>query len=145
MLNILKHSHSGLRWIILIFLIAAIIKALVGWKNNSQYKSSDKKLNLITMTIVHIQLLVGTVLYIMHLGGKVNFSGMKDSMVRFYTVEHLLMMILATIVITIGFSKSKRNPASASKIVFISYLTGLVLILAGIPWPFRAALGAGWF
>lgn len=100
------------------------------------------------MIFVHIQVLIGFISYYLNLGGKVNFGAIKESsMIRFFTVEHMTMMLIAMIVITIGFSRSKKIKETPLRfrLVFMTYLIGLVLILAGIPWPFRAALGAGWF
>ena len=86
------------------------------------------------------------------LGGqtKVRFSEMGDvmgnSVLRFYTVEHITMMLIAIVLITMGYSKAKRQTEQARghKTIFTFYLIGLVLILVSIPWPFRG-LGAAWF
>lgn len=148
MLSGIRHAHSGLRWILLILLLLAISNAFSGWKNKKTYSDKDKKIHLFAMVFVHIQVLIGFVSYYLNWGGKVNFGGMKgNAMVRFFTVEHMTMMILAAVIITIGFSRSKKTKETPLRfrLIFITYLIGLVLILAGIPWPFRTALGAGWF
>jgi len=71
---------------------------------------------------------------------------MENALLRFYTVEHMSMMIVAIILITIGFSTAKRleDAVAKHKRVAIMYGIGLVIIIASIPWPFRE-LGAGWF
>lgn len=148
MLSGIKHAHSGLRWILLILLILAVVNAFIGWRNNKSYTDKDKKIHLFAMIFVHIQVLIGLISYSLNLGGKVDFGGMKgNSVVRFFTVEHMTMMLLAVIVITIGFSRAKKieDASLRFRLIFITYFIGLLLILAGIPWPFRAALGAGWF
>lgn len=147
MLEGIRHAHSGLRWIVLILLLIAIINAFSGWQGKKPYTAQNKKLHLFAMVFVHIQLLIGLVAYMLNWGGKVNFSNMSNAMTRFFTVEHSFIMLVAMIVITIGFSKSKKITETPRrfKTIFITYLIGLVLILAGIPWPFRAHLGAGWF
>jgi hypothetical protein len=72
---------------------------------------------------------------------------MEDAAVRFYTMEHLVGMLIAIALITIGYSKSKRAATDAKKFGAIAtfYLIGLILILASIPWPFRENLGGSWF
>jgi heme A synthase len=142
----LKHSHSGFRWIVIVILIAAVVFAFLSWKQKKNYSKKDKIIHLVTLILVHLQLLIGLTLYFIGWGTKVDFAQMGDSMIRFYTIEHSLMMILAITAITIGYSKSKKISDSALrfKTIFISYLIGLLLILIAIPWPFRAALGAGW-
>lgn len=148
MLSGIKHAHSGLRWIVLILLLLAIVNAFNGWRSKNTYTDKDKKIHLFAMIFIHIQVLIGFISYYLNLGGKVNFGAMKgNAVIRFFTVEHMTMMILAVIVITIGFSRSKKIQETPLRfrLIFITYLIGLVLILAGIPWPFREALGAGWF
>jgi len=45
-------------------------------------------------------------------------------------------MIIAIVLITVGYSKAKRAVAdyAANKIVFILYTIALILILSRIPW-----------
>ncbi|MCH2021730.1 MAG: cytochrome B [Saprospiraceae bacterium] len=147
MLNGIKHAHSGLRWVVLALLLFAIFNAFNGWRQKKSYTSKDKKIHLFTMIFVHIQVLIGLLSYYLNWGAKVNFkSGMGDPLMRFFTVEHLTIMLLALVVITFGFSRSKKiiETPRRFRFIFITYLVGLALILAGIPWPFRE-LGAGWF
>ena len=145
MYNGLLHAHSGLRWVVLVLLLAAIFNAF-SKKKGGIWTPKDKKVTLFAMIFTHIQLLIGLVLYF--ISPKVSFGeGMiSDSILRFYAVEHLVTMLLAIALITIGYSKSKKAESDAKKFGAVAtfYLIGLVLILAGIPWPFRIA-GAGWF
>jgi len=142
----LKHAHSGFRWLILILLIIAIVNAYTKWKNRSDFTPKDKKIGLFTMIFCHIQLLIGIALYF--LSPLVSFEDgfMKEKVARFFTIEHGTMMILALIIITMGYAKAKRKTDASQKFktTFIYYLIGLIVIIAAIPWPFRA-LGAGWF
>lgn len=146
MYNGLLHAHSGLRWVVLILLVLAVIKALSGWLGKKGYSNGDRKLALFTMIFTHIQLLLGLGLYF--ISPKVAFSGdvMGNTLLRFYTVEHLVMMLIAIILITVGHKKSKtpNRDIEKHKNIAIYYGIALVLILAAIPWPFRE-LGAGWF
>ena len=142
----LKHAHSGLRWLLLAALIYAIIKGFQSWRNG---KAFNKPSALIGLILTHVQLVIGLLLYFVYAPiVKVNFEDgfMKNDITRFYTVEHLVTMLLAIILITIGYSRGKRkaDATAAGKAVFVFYLIGLLLILLGIPWPFRG-LGAGWF
>ena len=95
---------------------------------------------------IHIQLLLGLVL--LFISPKVNFSpdSWSNAAVRFYTMEHSLMMIIAVVLVTIGGAKMKRieNYTGKYKTMLIYNAIALLIILAMIPWPFRG-LGAGWF
>lgn len=144
MYNILMHAHSGLRWLVLLFLVLAIFMAWSNWTKKTDYPAG--KFPLLGLIFTHIQLILGVILYFM--STKVQFGGevMKDSLLRFYTVEHISIMLIAIVLITMGYSKAKKAaPAAAGhKTIFTYYLIGLILILVSIPWPFRG-LGAGWF
>jgi len=153
MYEILKHAHSGLRWVVLIALLAAIINALNKKsklshvdKSDASFTKKDKMLGLFALIFTHLQLVIGFILYF--ISPLVQFSSgtMKNTVLRFYTVEHISLMLLAIILITVGYSKAKRSTDDAKKFksIGIYYLIGLILILISIPWPFRN-LGAGWF
>jgi len=145
-LNILVKSHSGWRWIVLLLLLAAIIKMHLGWKGKKTFTGGDKKLALFAMVAFHIQFLFGWILYF--ISAKVNFGEgwMKSDLSRFYGMEHVLMMTIAMVVITIGYSKSKKKETDLLKFktLAIYYTIALAIILVAIPWPFRTALGGHW-
>ena len=140
----LVHAHSGLRWLVLGLLLYAIYNALVG-KNS--YEKKDKMINLFAMISLHIQLLLGLILY--YTSGNVSFEEgwMKNPITRFYGMEHLLGMLLAIIIVTIGrkMAEKKEIPEEKNKKILVWYTIGLILIVASIPWPFREALNGSWF
>ncbi|MCB0636686.1 MAG: cytochrome B [Lewinella sp.] len=147
----LVHAHSGLRWLVLVFLLLAIATAWQNWSRKVDYPQG--RWALLALIFTHLQLLLGLALYIWNaaaIKSKVQFgdmgAAMSNSIVRFYTVEHISLMLVAIAVITIGYSRAKKmSPAAEGhKALFTFYLIGLILILVSIPWPFRA-LGAGWF
>ena len=142
----LLHSHSGLRWILLAGLLIVIFNAFSGKKSGREFTEKDRKLALIAFISSHIQLMLGFALYIM--SPKVNFSNMMaNTMFRFFTMEHVLGMIIAITLITIGYIQSKKSNDSKTKFskLFNFYLIALVIILISIPWPFREELAAAWF
>ena len=61
---------------------------------------------------------------------------MKEPEIRLYVIEHPLMMILAIIVITMGFSRHKKMDTAAGKFKTIAmyYGIGLLFVLSRIPW-----------
>lgn len=138
----LVHAHSGLRWIALVLLVAAVVVAIGKWQGRSGYTDGNRKLYLFTLIAVHTQLIIGLILYV--ISPKVNFSLISDKLYRFYTVEHTAGMLIAIVLITIGYSRSKRTTDAIAKqrLIGIFYGIGLLLILVSIPWPFRN-LGAG--
>lgn len=146
MQNILIHAHSGLRWIVLILLLVSIFGSFTKRKNTA-FSDSDKKSYMFTMIFTHIQLLLGAILYFISDKVVFNAETMKNAFSRFYAVEHSTMMVLAVILITIGYSRSKKADTvnAKHKAISIFYTIALLLILAAIPWPFREGLGGSWF
>ena len=142
--SILQHSHSGLRWLVLVFLVLAIMNAYNAWKSNTSVWPTHKKTLLFALIFTHLQIVLGLILYF--ISPKVIFAGssMKDAASRFFLVEHSLGMVIAATLITIGYSKAKRSLSGGGKSVFMYYLIGLLVILISIPWPFRN-LGGAWF
>ncbi len=144
-MNALIHGHSGLRWIVLILLLVAIVRAFAR-KNSGTYAQSDKMINLFAMMSVHIQITLGIILAFV--SPKVNYveGWMKMGPYRFFGLEHILLMVLAAVLITIGRKKAEKAelPAKKHAAIALWFTIGLIIILAAIPWPFREALGGRW-
>lgn len=137
MYPMLVHSHSGLRWVVLLLLLAAIFNAGTKMGGKASYTDKDKKLGLFALIFSHLQLVIGIALY---------FISPKVQTFRFFRMEHLAMMIIAIALVTIGYSRAKRKADGAGKFktTFWFYLIALLAILAGIPWPFMG-YGSAWF
>ncbi|MCI5084142.1 MAG: cytochrome B [Saprospiraceae bacterium] len=145
MYEILKHAHSGLRWLVLAFLVWAIINAFSKRRSGADYTAKDKRPALFGLITTHLQLVLGLILYFISPLVSFEEGFMKNTITRFYTIEHLSLMLLAIILITVGYSRAKRKSEDKAKFgsIFTFYLIGLILILLAIPWPFRG-LGGGW-
>lgn len=142
----LVHAHSGLRWLALALLVFAIVKAFAGIRSG-KYEKSNKMVNLFAMVLLHIQVTLGTILTFS--SGKMSYAEgwMKNPQYRFFGLEHILLMVLAAVLLTIGRKKAEKleDLSKRNKTIALWYTIALVLILAGIPWPFREILGAKWF
>jgi heme A synthase len=142
--TILLKSHSGLRWVLLASLILAMVKYYRAARGN-RHVQRLVPYTLISMILMHIQVLLGLTMY--YLSPKVIFAAesMKNSVHRFFLVEHIGLMIIAAIIITIGYSKTKNqvNTPYGAKKLLIYYFVAFILILSAIPWPFRG-LGTAW-
>lgn len=147
MYNALLHAHSGLRWIALLLICIAIVNAIIS-QTSGQYLKKDKMINLFAMVFLHIQLLIGLALFFINERSKISYSEawIKNDMFRFYGLEHILAMVVAIVVITLGRKKAEKLTGTRDKHrkIAISYAIGLLLILASIPWPFRENLGGAW-
>jgi hypothetical protein len=146
MYNGMLHAHSGFRWLVIIFLVIAIIKSFIGWFGKKEYGKSDNLVALILLSVTHLQLIFGVIMYFV--SPKIVSMGiaMKDATLRFWVVEHGFTMLIAITFITLGRVLSKK--AATSELKFkkgaIFYTLAFVLILwAGLVKPYL--LGAGMF
>ncbi|RXF68020.1 cytochrome B [Arcticibacter tournemirensis] len=143
MYEILFQAHSGLRFVVFFALVIAVVLAFAGWLGNRPYTKGNKSLNLITLISTHLQVVLGLVLYFY--SPFVQFGGatMKDSTLRYWTVEHVAMMLIAAVLITVGNAKSKRalNAIAKHRSVAIYFGLALLIIVVAIIQGGRPLLG----
>ncbi len=137
----LLHTHNLFRWLVLLALTLTLIFALIGWLNKNDWNKRDKLMGLLLTILVDIQFLVGILLYaFVSPVTKAAFNdfgaAMKNDELRFYTVEHISLMILALILIHIGRAKSKKAVIGWKKhrVSAIYYGISMLIILTAIPW-----------
>lgn len=144
MYDILVSSHSGMRWLVLLFLIITCIMALTKWLSKSEWTKGLGTMALITLIVTHIQLIIGVILYFVSPRFTFSAASMKNDIARFFMVEHSLLMLVAIALITIGYSVSKKKTGIAKvKNLAIYYLIALIIILVMIPWPWQG-YGTSW-
>ena len=136
--------HSLLRWVVLIAGILAVGRAVAGLLGPRLWTPRDDRGGRFFVIAVDTQMLVGLILYgilspityaaFSNMGG-----AMKDGTLRFYTVEHVFIMLIAVALVHIGRKRVQKASGDAAKhrTAAIFFGLALVLILAGIPWPFR--------
>ena len=133
--------HSGWAYITVLIIIIAVANAIIGVTSNKEFQEKDLRIPLFALIIAHIQLFIGLVAYFTSAQFailKENGMGaaMKDPEMRLVVMEHPLMMILAVILITVGFSKHKNKSTDKAKFKTIAlyYGVALVFVLSRIPW-----------
>lgn len=142
MYTTVQFLHSYWAYLTLFIVLIATLNALAGFFGNKEYQPKDFRISLFALIVTHIQLLIGLVLYfISPLGLKsITNNGMgavmKDDTLRLYAVEHITIMILAVVFITMGYSKHKKKLVSKPKFKMLSifYTIALVFMLSRIPW-----------
>jgi hypothetical protein len=136
MYHFIQKFHSGWAYIALLTLVIAVVNAIIGLTSNKEFSAKDRKIALFALIAIHIQLVVGIIIYFVSPLGKASLGNMKDAALRLTSLEHPLLNIIAIVLITIGWSKHKKLLESKAKFksFAIFYSLGLVLILAKIPW-----------
>ncbi len=141
MYNTIQTLHSYWAYLVLLILILATINALIKFISKKEYHAKDFRISLFTLIVMHIQLLIGFVLFFasdyLNLISEIGMGSiMKNSSLRSNIIEHPVTMILVVVLITIGYSKHKKKLTSTSKFktIAIFYTLSLLLVLAKIPW-----------
>ena len=143
--------HSLTRWLILISLLFTIYRAYRGWSLNKPFSKLDNTVKYITVTIAHIQLIFGLWLYfispIVHYF-LYNFNtAVHQRQIRFFGMEHITVMLISIVLITIGSAKAKREITDKEKFrtIAIWFSIALFLILTSIPWAFSPLISRPYF
>jgi len=136
MYQFIQKFHSGWAYLALLLLLVAVVNSLIGLASKKEFLPKDRKIALFALIAIHIQLVVGMILYFVSPLGKDSLGQMKDAALRLTSLEHPLINIIAIALITIGWSRHKKAFDSEAKFKGISifYTLGLLLILARIPW-----------
>lgn len=136
--------HSVLRYFILLFALIVVIQSLVGMLGKRPFTKANKPPALVLLICCDLQLLLGLVLYFT---GTWRVSAkpevMKDPFTRFYAVEHSVSMIIAIILVHVGYSvikKSLPDDRKYKRLFWCSFIA-LGIFLAMIPWAGKQVVG----
>lgn len=137
MYNIIQYSHSGIMYLVVVSLFVSV---LMSFLNYIKKEGTDSiflfKLYLFTKWGLYIQVVLGIVL--LFISPKIHFAEgfMKSDVLRFYGLEHPLMMLIAVGLVSIGLFRSKKKTSLKKKnrTVFIYYAIALIIVAVMIPW-----------
>ncbi len=137
----LLHTHNLFRWLVLVVFVAALIFAFTGLTAKKEWKKRDKTAGLILTILMDIQFLTGIILYAfvspVTKAAFANFGAtMKNADLRFYAIEHLLVMLVALVFVHVGKTRTKKLRESVKKHrnAAIWYGLAFLLVLSRIPW-----------
>lgn len=151
--------HSLCRWLVLFLGFGALYRALTGLARTRKGGEPEIRWERLFLIALDVQVVLGLLLYfflsrftqaaLADMGG-----AMRSPELRFWAVEHALVMAVAAIVGHVGLFIAKRTAREgrASGAGTICLVVALLLVVVGIPWPFRrvgrplwphASVGAG--
>ena len=136
--------HSLLRYGVLLTVAAAGIVHLRGFLLYRPILNGERALAIVAVIVCHVQLVIGLILYFSNFK---RYSQMSGEMGRFWKMEHIGIMVIAVILVTVGrvLSKRAKDERVKQKRVAIFFLIALALILWAIPWPLTSVgHGRGW-
>jgi hypothetical protein len=132
--------HNTLRWVVLLLAAVALARALRGTNGRVAYATGARRAVSFFVMSVHLQVLVGLVLFAVSpvtRAAMANMAGaMRDPAIRFFVAEHPALMLLAAVVATLTSVIARRGPDDAvrHRRAAVGVALTLGLLLAGIPW-----------
>ncbi len=135
--------HSVLRWLVLLGGIAATGLAFQAMRGQP-WTALNKRANLIYLIALDTQFLIGAIQWLQSplvATARADMAtAMHDATLRFFTVEHPTLMLLALGAMHAGYGIAKGAGTDVAKHrkAFIALAVSLLLVVAAIPWPFRA-------
>lgn len=151
MYSTLLFLHSITRWLVVVSLLYAVYRAYKGYVSKSPFSKTDDTVRHLTATIAHIQLIIGILIYTQSPLVKYFWSDFKEATQNidtlFFGLLHLLLMLVAITVITIGSALAKRKTTDREKFktMLSWFLVAFIIILLAIPWPFSPLAGRPYF
>lgn len=137
--------HSLLRWVVLAAGLWSVARALGGLVSRRPWTPTDVQAGRWFTISLDVQVLLGLLLYaflspIASQAFTDMGAAMRDPILRFWAVEHVVMMLAALVLAHIGSARARRASASAAKhrTSLIFYALALLAVLTAIPWPFMA-------
>lgn len=134
--------HSLFRWLVLASLLYAIYRSAEGLRKNKAFTKADDRWRHWTATIAHIQLLIGFTIYLKSPVVKFFFSNLREASAHletlFFGAIHILLMLAAITIITIGSALAMRRQGAPEKYKTMLrwFALALLIIFLAIPWPF---------
>ena len=144
--NYFVYFHSILRYFILLFAVIVVVQSLVGMMGKRRFTKGNRMPALFLLIFCDIQLIFGLILYyhqIIQRGVLSSPTLMKDTYSRFFAIEHSLSMIIAIILVHIGYSVTKKaiDDDRKFKRLFWCSFVALAIFMAMTPWQGKQVVG----
>lgn len=138
--------HSIVRWFVLAFGINAVLRAWQGSFKELSYGKVHRRSGVLFVSTLHLQLVIGLMLYVVlspitRLAFSDMGAAMRDSVLRFFAIEHIFGMLVAITIATVGSARIKRADTDAKKHKrgLIYFGLAFLILFFSIPWPFYPA------
>jgi hypothetical protein len=140
-------AHNIMRWVVIVLAVYALVRIFMGLFGKKEWTETDRKSLSFYAIGMDIQLVLGLLLYFVVSpfmdNIRSNFgAAMGESSLRFFAVEHLLMMLVAVVLAHVAVIMAKRATTSASKFrrAAIWLTLSVLAVLVAIPWAQRPLL-----
>ena len=140
-------AHNIMRWVVVVLAVYALVRIFMGVFGKREFTETDRKALSFYAIGMDVQLLLGLLLYFflspITTAAFGNFgAAMSNSAIRFFAVEHILLMVVAVVLAHLATVVARRATTSASKFnrAAIWLTLSVLAVLAAIPWATRPLL-----
>jgi membrane protease YdiL (CAAX protease family) len=137
--------HSAIRYVILLLALIVSIQSLMGMMTKKTFNGGNRIAALILLIFCDLQLVFGLWLYFVKGWPQAFGSGnvMADPYKRFWAVEHSVSMLIAIILVHVGYSITKKQIDSERKFkrLFWCAFIALAIFMAMTPWASKMVVG----
>lgn len=134
--------HSLVRWLVVALGVAVVARAL-GGLSGRRWTLTDDRVGVWFVASLDVQLVIGLVLYgwlspiTTQAFGDMR-AAMADPALRFWTVEHVVGMLVAVVLAHVGRARTRRASTDRARHLRALVFAALALVaaLAAVPWPF---------
>jgi hypothetical protein len=141
--DVLLVMHNVLRWIVLAAGGVALARATSAARGGRSWNDTDTRVLRAFVGAFDLQVLLGLFMYFgtSALGVRalaLGSAAMKDSVLRFFAIEHVFGMLVAAAVLHVGTARARRlgdAPARQRRTALVVGVA-LAIVFVSIPWPF---------
>jgi hypothetical protein len=133
--------HNLVRWIVLAAGLWAVVTVWRGWLGRLPWTGREMRAARMYVGLLDLQFLLGVLLYaffspLTHDAFGDVGAAMRDPSMRYFLVEHPLVMIISIALAHVGVARARRAATDASRFQALSVWLGVSLAaIAGfIPW-----------
>lgn len=137
------YTHSTLRWVVLALGLTVSIRSGAGVWRGLSWGRTHERLHKALVHFADLQMIFGLGLYFwLSPFSRAFFHnprvGFRNSMLRFFGVEHVFGMVIALTLVHLGQERSQRaaNARDKQRLACLFTAGALLLMAASIPWPF---------
>lgn len=123
-MNILFMAHSGVRWLILLVAVIAIVKFTLGWLRGGEFKGMDRGLAAGFSGLMDLQALLGIIFLL--------WNGLSGVGFPLYRIEHGVAMILAAVAGHLPARWKNADSKTRFRNSLFAIVGSILLVIAGL-------------
>lgn len=134
-------THNVVRWLVLLAGVYAFARACRGWMGHHHWHVQDTQAGKMYAGVISLQMLLGVILYLFlspvtHQAFRDFGAAMRTPDIRYFAVEHLVLMIVAVGLAHNGVKRAAKatDERARHRVSAIFFGLSLVALLVGIPW-----------